>query len=145
MSEEPRRERKRKSGWDVIEPAASQPLLTPVIPQPVQAVQPIQQLMLPSLGTLGSTPAAINIGPDQSLAKRIYVGSLHYEIGQAEIMALFSCFGTITKCDLSHDPITGRSKGFCFVEFSDINAAQAALAMDGFEIANRKVSSIVKL
>ena len=145
MSEEPRRERKRKSGWDVIEPAASQPLLTPVIPQPVQAVQPMQQLMLPSLGTLGSTPAAINIGPDQSLAKRIYVGSLHYEIGQAEIMALFSCFGTITKCDLSHDPITGRSKGFCFVEFSDINAAQAALAMDGFEIANRKVSSIVLL
>ena len=142
MSEEPRRERKRKSGWDVIEPAAPQPLLTPVFPQPVQAVQPMQQLMLPSLGTLGSTPAAINIGPDQSLAKRIYVGSLHYEIGQAEIMALFSCFGTITKCDLSHDPITGRSKGFCFVEFSDINAAQAALAMDGFEIANRKVSSI---
>ena len=145
MSEEPRRERKRKSGWDVVEPAAApQPSLTPAIP-PVQAVQPIQQLMLPSLGTLGSTPAAINIGPDQSLAKRIYVGSLHYEIGQAEIMALFSCFGTITKCDLSHDPITGRSKGFCFVEFSDISAAQAALAMDGFEIANRKVSSIVLL
>ena len=69
--------------------------------------------------------------------------SLHYEIGQAEVLALFSCFGTITKCDMSHDPITGRSKGFCFVEFADISSAQAALAMDGFEVAQRKVSNTI--
>jgi len=54
-------------------------------------------------------------------------------------MALFSCFGTITKFDLSHDPATGRSKGYCFLEYADPAAAQAAMSMDGFEIANRKV------
>ena len=37
------------------------------------------------------------------------------------------------------DPLTGRSKGFCFLEFSDPACAEAAQAMDGFELAGRKI------
>lgn len=55
------------------------------------------------------------------------------------MIALFSSFGTITKCEMSIDSITGKSKGFCFVEYSDPASAEAAQVMDGFELAGRKV------
>jgi len=37
------------------------------------------------------------------------------------------------------DPATGKSKGFCFIEYTDQASALAAHAMDGFELAGRKV------
>lgn len=42
--------------------------------------------------------------------------------------------------DMSHDPATGRHKGFCFVEYADVKGADAALsAMNGFELAGRAI------
>ena len=86
-----------------------------------------------------SIPVQSVADKNRAMDSRIYVGSLHYSLGQPEILALFSCFGTITKFDLSHDPLTGRSKGYAFIEFADPASAQAATAMDGFELAQRKV------
>lgn len=37
------------------------------------------------------------------------------------------------------DSATGKSKGFCFLEYTDQASALAAHAMDGFELAGRKV------
>jgi hypothetical protein len=54
-------------------------------------------------------------------------------------VTLFSTFGTITKSEMTMDPQTGRSKGFCFLEFADPACAEAAMAMDGFELAGRKI------
>lgn len=103
-------------------------------PADVMQTQLAIQQKLASFGLLGSAQPI-----DNPLDRRIYVGSLHYELKQADVQALFSCFGTITKLDMSHDPTTNKSKGYCFIEFSDIEAATAATAMDGFELANRKV------
>lgn len=103
-------------------------MMTPQISVP-PTIQPV----------MAANPAAMQSASDRSLDCRIYVGSLHYQLGQAEICALFSCFGTIAKFDLSHDAITGRSKGYAFIEYDNPTSAQAATAMDGFELANRKV------
>ena len=40
---------------------------------------------------------------------------------------------------MSHDPLTGRSKGFCFVEYATTEEANLAQSMNGFELAGRKV------
>lgn len=40
---------------------------------------------------------------------------------------------------MTMDPLTGRSKGFCFLEFAEPACAEAAMAMDGFELAGRKI------
>lgn len=69
---------------------------------------------------------------------RFHSRSLHYDLKESDIIALFSAFGKIEKCDMSNDG-TGRSKGFCFLEFQDPASAQAALTMDGFEIAGRRI------
>lgn len=46
---------------------------------------------------------------------RIYIGSLHYELGEAEIRMAFSPFGEIKSVDMSYEPNTGKSKGYCFL------------------------------
>lgn len=65
--------------------------------------------------------------------------SIHYDLKEPDVVALFSTFGTVTKSEMSIDPMTQRSKGFCFIEYADQACAEAAMAMDGFEIAGRKI------
>jgi hypothetical protein len=71
--------------------------------------------------------------------KQLMTRSIHYDLREPDLVALFSTFGTITKSEMTMDPQTGRSKGFCFLEFSDPACAEAAMAMDGFELAGRKI------
>jgi len=70
---------------------------------------------------------------------RIYVGSLQYELTEANIRALFSSFGNIREIDMSLEPGTNRSKGFCFITYDNPASAEAALALNGMEVAGRKV------
>lgn len=54
--------------------------------------------------------------------------------------AIFANFGALKLVDMSHDASTGRHKGFCFIEYVDERAADAALrAMNGFELAGRAI------
>jgi hypothetical protein len=53
----------------------------------------------------GYTPNSGNYTP--KLDCRIYVGSLHYNVTDADVRALFSPFGTISRVDMSLDAITG--------------------------------------
>jgi RNA recognition motif-containing protein len=70
----------------------------------------------------------------------MFFSSIHYDLRESDLIALFSAFGPVVKCEMSLDPATGKSKGFCFLEFADQASVQAAMTMDGFELAGRKVS-----
>lgn len=89
--------------------------------------------------TVVPTSALSSPDPAMAMACRIYIGSLYYDLTGADVTALFEGFGDIVKCEMQMDNITGRSKGFCFLEFKTPEQAQAAMAMNGFEIAGRKV------
>jgi len=65
--------------------------------------------------------------------------SIHYDLREPDVMALFSAFGKVVSCDMTMDAATGRSKGFCFLEYDNSQSADAAMAMNGFELAGRKV------
>jgi RNA recognition motif-containing protein len=69
----------------------------------------------------------------------LFLRSIHYDLTEKDLMALFSSFGKVTKCELAYDNNTKRSKGYCFIEFSDPSGVDAALSMDGFDVAGRKV------
>ena len=47
---------------------------------------------------------------------RLYVGSLHFNLTESDIKQVFEPFGELEFVDLHKDPITGRSKGYCFVQ-----------------------------
>ena len=51
--------------------------------------------------------------------KKLYVGSLHYNINEAMLKAIFEPFGAVEKIQIMKDE-TGLSKGYGFVEVSYI-------------------------
>ena len=61
--------------------------------------------------------------------KRLYVGGLPYSTTDAELRETFSAAGTVESATVIIDRMTGRSKGFGFVEMSTEDEAQKAIEM----------------
>lgn len=69
---------------------------------------------------------------------KLYVGNLPYSVDDAQLNELFASFGEVSSATVLTDKISGRSRGYGFVEFADDAAGQAALAeMNGKEIDGR--------
>ncbi|KAH0481071.1 MAG: hypothetical protein KVP17_000126 [Porospora cf. gigantea B] len=60
----------------------------------------------------------------------VYVGGLHYDMTEGDVVIVFSQWGDVVDCNLRRDPISGASKGFGFVGYED--ARSAAMAVDNF-------------
>lgn len=118
-----------------VQAAINAKLKLPTAPIPATASVPS------STGSVSTTSTTANSAEAAaySMACRLYVGSLYYDITEADVRSLFEAFGEISKCDMSYDSNTRKSKGYCFVEFTKPEYAAAALAMNGFEIAGRKI------
>ncbi|MCI0518769.1 MAG: RNA-binding protein [Chloroflexi bacterium] len=68
----------------------------------------------------------------------IYVGNLPFTISEDEIRAAFAAFGQVASVAIIKDKITGRSRGFGFVEMSNAAEAQAAIQeMNGKQLSGR--------
>jgi RNA recognition motif-containing protein len=59
---------------------------------------------------------------------RIFVGNLAYTTTDAELRQLFESYGEVRHVMIFVDRITGRSRGFGFVEMPASTQAQAAMA-----------------
>lgn len=78
---------------------------------------------------------------------RLYVGSLHFNITEDMLRAIFEPFGKIDHINLVTDPETSRSKGYGFVTFhSGEDAMKAMQQLNGFELAGRpmKVGNVTE-
>jgi len=72
------------------------------------------------------------------MAKRLYVGSLPYETTEQELRDAFSQAGAVESASIIMDRMTGRSKGFGFVEMSNDDEAAKAIEMwNGKELGGR--------
>ncbi|AOA59403.1 RNA recognition motif domain-containing protein [Acinetobacter larvae] len=58
---------------------------------------------------------------------KILVRNLERSITEAELLALFEPYGEVTSCALVLDQVTGKSKGFGFVEMADPRQAVQAI------------------
>ena len=68
----------------------------------------------------------------------IYVGNLAYSTNDESLKDAFSVYGEVTSARVVTDRMTGRSKGFGFVEMPDRTQAQAAIdALNGKDIDGR--------
>ena len=89
-------------------------------------------------------------------SKRIYVGGLTDHLADLKeqdikevseylfkkiynfLIKLFSPFGEVDSVVIHREPLTGKSKGYAFVQFKDANDAKEAVEkMDGMLIANK--------
>ena len=61
---------------------------------------------------------------------RLFVGNLSYQTMQPDLEEYFSQAGAVTSVNLMLDKVTGKSRGFAFVEFA--TDAEAAKAIEQF-------------
>lgn len=74
------------------------------------------------------------------MAKKIYVGNLAFSVTDDELQQAFASFGTIISARVVMDKMSGRSKGFGFVEIEDDAGADTAVdKMNGQTIAGRAI------
>jgi len=75
-----------------------------------------------------------------AMMSRIYVGCINYDTREDAIRQAFSAFGPIRSITMSWDSMTGKHKGFAFVEFEQPEAAQLALEqMNGILVCGRNI------
>lgn len=74
------------------------------------------------------------------MAKKLYVGSLSYGTTQDTLKDAFSQAGTVESATVIMDKMSGRSKGFGFVEMSSDEEADKAIEMfNGKELDGRTI------
>jgi cold-inducible RNA-binding protein len=72
------------------------------------------------------------------MAKKLYVGNLSYSTTEGALAELFGGFGEVASVNLITDRMSGRSKGFAFVEMVEYDAAQQAIEqLNGKEVDGR--------
>lgn len=75
------------------------------------------------------------------MAKKLYVGGLSYDTTEEGLKEHFGQAGTVESAVVITDRISGRSKGFGFVEMSTEEEAQKAVeTLNGTEFDGRTIS-----
>lgn len=58
---------------------------------------------------------------------RLFVGNLSYQTAETDLQDYFSQAGAVTSVNLMMDKMTGKSRGFAFVEFASAEEANKAV------------------
>ena len=75
------------------------------------------------------------------MSRKLYVGNLPYEVGEAELQQLFAQAGTVESVTIMRDQVTGRPRGFAFVEMgSDAEAQSALTSLNAVEVGGRNLT-----
>ena len=71
---------------------------------------------------------------------KIYVGNLSFDVTEEEITAEFSTYGKVESVAIPSDKLSGRPRGFAFVEMSSTSEAEAAIAgLNGKTLKDRTI------
>lgn len=62
-----------------------------------------------------------------TMAKKLYVGGIPYSSTDADLKAHFEQVGSVASASIIMDKMTGRSKGFGFVEMENDGDAMSAI------------------
>lgn len=74
------------------------------------------------------------------MGKRLYVGNLPYSATDEQLSERFSQYGAVESVKVIMDKISGRSKGFGFVEMASDDEAQKAIeALNGSSLDGRSI------
>ena len=75
------------------------------------------------------------------MGRKLYVGNLPYQTGEAELTELFSRAGTVESARIMRDMATGRARGFGFVEMAtDEEAQKAATEFNQYQMGGRSLT-----
>jgi RNA recognition motif-containing protein len=70
----------------------------------------------------------------------IYISNLSFNVEDEDLKEFFTEYGEVTSAKVITDKLTGKSRGFGFVEMPDTAAAQKAIAeLDNATVENRNI------
>lgn len=71
----------------------------------------------------------------------IYVGNLHRDLDDKGLRLAFEAIGSVESANVIKDKVTGKSRGFGFVEMEDEKQARAAIeTMNGKDLMGRAIN-----
>ena len=71
----------------------------------------------------------------------IYVGNISYQTTEDDLHTAFSAFGGIERVNVVTDRDTGQPRGFAFVEMTERDAAEKAIAqLNGSDLNGRAIN-----
>src|SRR3954454_19755129 len=71
----------------------------------------------------------------------IFVGNLSYQTTQSDLEAAFAAYGGVERVNIVTDRDTGQPRGFAFVEMTEADAAQTAIAqLNGTDLHGRTLN-----
>jgi RNA recognition motif-containing protein len=74
------------------------------------------------------------------MAMKLYVGGLAYSVTDKELEDLFTAYGKVDSAVVIKDRDSGQSKGFGFVEMTELKEAQEAIKeLNGKEVSGRSI------
>jgi len=73
--------------------------------------------------------------------KNIFVGNLNFNTSEDELRQMFEAYGQVDRVSIMTDRDTGRSRGFGFVEMTNAEDGEKAIAaLNGQEIGGRTLN-----
>jgi RNA recognition motif-containing protein len=75
------------------------------------------------------------------MSRKLFVGNLPYETAENDLETLFAQAGTVESVTVMRDRMTGRARGFAFVEMASDDDAQKAIAqLNGHQLGGRALT-----
>jgi cold-inducible RNA-binding protein len=75
------------------------------------------------------------------MGRKLYVGNLSYNVGEAELQTLFGSIGAVDTVHVMRDQATGQARGFAFVEMqSEEDAQRATTQLNETEFEGRRLT-----
>lgn len=102
---------------------------------------PIPQQMTPPRHAYDHRPQASNTRPREGPAgANLFIYHLPHDLTDADLATAFNPFGNVISAKVYVDKYTGESKGFGFVSYDSVIAAEQAIElMNGFQIGNKRL------
>lgn len=73
--------------------------------------------------------------------KNIFVGNLNFNTGEDELRQMFEQYGQVDRVSIMTDRDTGRSRGFGFVEMTNAEDGEKAIAaLNGSQLGGRTLN-----
>ena len=73
--------------------------------------------------------------------KNIFVGNLNFNTGEDDLRQLFEQYGQVDRVSIMTDRDTGRSRGFGFVEMTNAEDGEKAIAaLNGSQLGGRTLN-----
>ncbi len=73
--------------------------------------------------------------------KNIFVGNLNFNTGEDELRQMFEQYGQVDRVAIMTDRDTGRSRGFAFVEMTNAEDGEKAIAaLNGAQLGGRTLN-----